>query len=358
MHKTNVWFFGGGIGVGLLGRHFLYAVRARIPERERSRLFFVAPNNAALYTDLLSGYPDIEVVVLNRTRLFFMVRMLARFALERNLVHVTKSFGRTPLFLMCFAWCLTRARHASAFAGFEVRGLRRYLQDIAVPFPLAVSVFKTTADVAEALMASRGRAGASDEIGFRYCEDPHLLPMLGLEPKKYVVLHPFAATRSRQFPNSRYVRLIEHLVNTYPNLRVVMTGAEKDRVDAEAIRDQLSKRAIAHTLVQVGTLTLQEVATVIAHTVVYIGPDTGVTHLAAHLAVPVLVLGNNSNPSWLPTYSRDAIILTADTHCTCTGAKGGDCFAEFERVRYYRCMLEVTDSAIKDALAHAVHKNK
>lgn len=189
----------------------------------------------------------------------------------------------------------------------------------------------------------RPLAGA--ELAWRYMDQPDVLARLGVRDHAYAVFHLFAANPMRTLPQERWVVLIRRF-HEKTGLRVLLTGSANDRDAAERI----ASAAGPPCTVACGTLSFEEIASLIARASVFLGVDTGITHLACLSGARVVVVGNRTNPTWLPTYYPGARILTAPEHCVCSGLKSGDCTIATEEGRKFRCMVEIPDNAILTAL--------
>jgi len=112
---------------------------------------------------------------------------------------------------------------------------------------------------------------------------------------KYAVLHPFPKFRYKRWHDQGWIEVAHRLKQH--GLQIVITGG----VDAaeRAYCATLAARAGAADLA--GTLTLPATAAVIAGAIVYLGPDTVTTHLAAALGIPVVALFGPGDPlKWGP----------------------------------------------------------
>lgn len=170
---------------------------------------------------------------------------------------------------------------------------------------------------------------------------PHAVftPVLSETPKHSMFIHPFAANLKRSLPPRRWQTLVNTLEKTYPNhtLYVSAFGAE-----TEQAQEWFKATRVTFLI----NRPIDEIAGYLTKADVYIGVDTGITHLAGVFHVPSVVIGNQSNPTWLPIYNPHARILTNDTRCTCTGDKGGDCTVYEDGKPYYRCLYDIEDTDI------------
>lgn len=123
----------------------------------------------------------------------------------------------------------------------------------------------------------------------------------------YLVLHFFGSNVWKSFPPSRCRDLLETLTKKYPEKSFIITGAKENKAEADTIAADLPR-----TSVLVGAPIL-EVAWLIQNSALYIGVDTGITHLAGVLHKETVLLGHNATPTWLPTYNPNARILISST---------------------------------------------
>jgi len=122
-------------------------------------------------------------------------------------------------------------------------------------------------------------------------------PLLPSLTENYVVLHTHPQWTYKQWTVSGWVEIGHYLHQQ--GLKLVLTGGagqvELDYV--AAITQQLP----ANTLNLAGQLSLAEMTTLLGNAVLYIGLDTGITHLAAATGVPVIALYGPTNPvKWSP----------------------------------------------------------
>jgi heptosyltransferase-3 len=121
-------------------------------------------------------------------------------------------------------------------------------------------------------------------------------PLLA-DKKGYVVLHPHPQWTYKQWTVEGWVSLGQYLNGL--GLHVVLScgpaQAEMDYVSN--IQQQLPNNVTNLA----GQVSLAQLSTIIAGAKLYIGPDTGITHLAAAMGTPVIALFGPTNPvKWAP----------------------------------------------------------
>ncbi len=175
-------------------------------------------------------------------------------------------------------------------------------------------------------------------------------------PERYIVLHPFAATEKRTYPDSLSKALITYLIENFPDVKILLSAGPADVERARRMIDNIGMDDGQVLLMSdLSENDFKREIQIIASAQLYIGIDTGVTHVAAHLNVPMIVLGNLSNPMWLPTYSNTATVLFSRENCTCTPDKKGDCQIMVDGQYYYRCMVEISWQSLCSAIELRLH---
>jgi len=121
-----------------------------------------------------------------------------------------------------------------------------------------------------------------------------LLPF-SRQQQYYVVLHLLPLYHYKRWTVSGWQKLIHFLLNL--NVQVVVTGGNDaaERNDIQAIISHLPVVNLA------GQLKFSEVTDLIRHCILYVGPDTAVTHLAAATGVSTIALyGPTNHLKWAP----------------------------------------------------------
>lgn len=113
----------------------------------------------------------------------------------------------------------------------------------------------------------------------------------------YAVLHTHPQWTYKQWTVAGWVEIGRYLHQQ--GLTVVLTGgmaqAEMDYVA------EIAKQLPENTVNLAGQVSLAQLTHLMTHAALYIGPDTGITHLAAATNVPVVALYGPTNPvKWAP----------------------------------------------------------
>lgn len=107
---------------------------------------------------------------------------------------------------------------------------------------------------------------------------------LGLTPGGYVCIHPGSRAESRQWDGRNFARLADFCAEQ--GYRVVLTGVESERHLTSAVAANMQHEAIDLT----GQTTLGAVGVLLGRSRLLICNDTGVSHVAAALRHPSVVI--------------------------------------------------------------------
>lgn len=340
---TDIWFFvGHSIGVTLLGIHTLEAAYFGLPAAERGRLYMVINGDKrGMYADMIAQYPHIMLVTISRRSLPTLLKIWCSTIGKRQIVLHPLSFGKVNRIHAMVTRLITlpSQRNRSVIFGEETFSNRFFFSTI-LKRNLIQSIFTSQTDA----IASTGIVPTSMQ--------PHLLfgltqPLSVFNGRPYIMVHPFASSVSRSLPTKRWEDLLDWLTHTYPHHSIVISGGPADReVALSFIKPTYTNVFFSEDLVS-SFVTKMEL---IGRAALYIGVDTGPTHIAAHVGVRTIVIGNNSNPCWLPYYNPSVEILMNLSVCTCQGDKTGDCFEYQDGVKYYRCLFSIPQTEIQAAI--------
>ena len=125
-----------------------------------------------------------------------------------------------------------------------------------------------------------------------------LLARLGeLGDAPFAVLHTFPKFRYKMWTETGWVTLVQALHAR--GLGVILTGSA-DPAEMAYV-EKIARASPVGALNLAGTLSLAETAELIRRAVLYVGPDTAVTHIAAASGTPTVALFGPSNPvKWGP----------------------------------------------------------
>jgi heptosyltransferase-2 len=131
---------------------------------------------------------------------------------------------------------------------------------------------------------------------------------LALEPAVHgaltVALHPGSGSAAKNWPVEKWRQLAGQLLAANPEVELAIIGGEADAAAVDALRGLAASRVVLWE-----NLPLPELARRLAGARLYLGHDTGVSHLAAAAGVPSLLLFGPSNPGvWAPPHEHVRIL--------------------------------------------------
>ncbi|WP_041243721.1 glycosyltransferase family 9 protein [Gloeobacter kilaueensis] len=150
------------------------------------------------------------------------------------------------------------------------------------------------------LLSALGLPLAGEELEFPLLADDRraaarLMATLGLEPGRYVCVHAGARDPKRRWPSRFFAQVADWLAAL--GLAIVLTGTGEEASLTGAVARQMHYPAFNLA----GQTTLATLAALLESARLLVSNDTGISHLAACLAVPSVVIFSASDPArWAP----------------------------------------------------------
>ena len=326
---------GGQIGDAIMIISLFAEVLRHAPDAE---IQYLVRRNAAFIIDLAAAYPNIKVISVPNSSIGALAAVVPLFKRRATMI-APPAWGVHPTVIKLLA-VLFRVR-GDTLLGFE---------DGTNFQPWGVTISREKQK--ERYIDSLRRALNVVSIQTEPLGSPPRLELATIIPadfpfagKRFFVIHPFPHMATfKTIPLRRWKDLIRWLGKEYPDMGIVITGAEVDCVQAQEVAAVADKNVFLAI-----NRSLLEVAGLIEHAALYIGVDTGPTHIAGVLSAPSVVLAHQHEPAWLPSYNTNATLLYDKEHCVC-GVLGEDCIVEEEGLRYRRCVYYIKDESIHDAI--------
>ena len=114
-------------------------------------------------------------------------------------------------------------------------------------------------------------------------------PLIGLQ------VASFPTKAYRDWPITHFIELAKRIIGEYANAKFIMFGGPDDIARIEPFRDALPDS----TIVYADALSLRETVAVMNELDLYVGVDTGPTHLYGALGKPMVAMYHSSLPSAL-----------------------------------------------------------
>ena len=127
----------------------------------------------------------------------------------------------------------------------------------------------------------------------------------------------------RKLPKEKYAEAVKKIFNYFPQATIVLLGTEEMAEDANYIymeprrlpRDISRGSAAGSILNLIGKTNIYQLMSIISKLSVYIGVDTGPTHIAAAYGIPMVFINAIKSPKpqrWAPLYSPKVIVKFRD----------------------------------------------
>jgi heptosyltransferase-1 len=143
----------------------------------------------------------------------------------------------------------------------------------------------------------------------------------------YAVIVAGASNEAKQWPIERYAQLAERIAQGY-GLTMVATGSAQEAGTVE----KLSKLAKVKVVDMAGKTNLPELVEVLRRAKLVVGNDTGPTHIAAGLGVPMVVVFGQINPARLHPYGRKECVAAVEPWQRPLGIKSDEVKYKVENV--------------------------
>jgi heptosyltransferase-3 len=197
-------------------------------------------------------------------------------------------YGRDPELL---DYCVRVAARTVAFDHAELRGIGGQTV-LRVPVPEVSSMHA----VNERLLLAEAATAHADDLRLAYCVTPEERldamnwierkvadragPLIGLQPLS------FPTKAHRDWPLDRFVALAGRIAQAYPLSHIFILGDTSASSLAPAFEAALPGRCT----IAAGQLALRQSAALMQQLDLYVGVDTGPTHIAGALRVPMVAL--------------------------------------------------------------------
>ena len=141
-----------------------------------------------------------------------------------------------------------------------------------------------------------------------YLDDPAAV-VLPNEPRNVVrsliAIHPGSGSAGKNWPLERFITLATALFRLKEDSRLLLIGGEADEERAT----QLARALPAERVSVVMNLALPELAGLLQNCVLFIGHDSGISHLAAAVKTPCLLLFGPTDPAiWAPANGQVRVL--------------------------------------------------
>lgn len=156
------------------------------------------------------------------------------------------------------------------------------------------------------------------QLGLGAAERAVRLAIAGESPRQTVIaIHPGSGSATKNWPSARWLELASRIRSEAPHTRLAVIGGEADGPALEAFAPLRRDERVEFW----ENLPLTVLANRLVNAAGYLGHDTGVSHLAAALDVPSVLLFGPTDPAvWAPPHSRVTVVRAPENRLDALGA--------------------------------------
>ena len=128
--------------------------------------------------------------------------------------------------------------------------------------------------------------------------------------KKLVAIHPGSGSKKKNWPVMRYSKVVKHLIDNGVKLIIIAGPAE------ENVITDISKDVSMESVIVLKDMTLPSIAAILNRVDFYLGNDSGISHIAAAVNTPSLLIFGPTDPDiWAPI-GENSRVIKADCRCS------------------------------------------
>lgn len=137
----------------------------------------------------------------------------------------------------------------------------------------------------------------------------YLRNFLHIDKEKYICVHPGARDIRRRWPPENFAFIADHFASR--GYRIVLTGSEAESALLEKT-ESMMRFPVINTIKQLHSVSLGELAMFIQHSALLLSNDTGVSHIAAALKAPSVIIFSpfSDRQRWAPLNTALHTIIT------------------------------------------------
>ena len=172
------------------------------------------------------------------------------------------------------------------------------------------------------------------------------LEKAGLEPgSRYAVIQPTSKFYTKQWTAEGFAEIADYLKKSH-GLSVLLTGGPGEEEKLKTIQEKSHSKPAVLT-----SVSISQLAWILSSASIFVGNDSGPTHLAAALSIPIVVLfGSSDSALWSPWRTPSQIVQNPFDCNPCAGYR---CLVYDEP----RCILSITSSQVKAAIEALLRGN-
>jgi len=218
---------------------------------------------------------------------------------------------------------------------FPPRGEKVHMVDHLLSLPRCMGL-PVPGDVPELRLSDKDRVEAQ-----------RLLGSLGIDSEsRLIAIHPGSGSPAKVWPIERFRTLAQALRPAYKAMILFIMGPGEEQVREELLECRRPEGSVV-----VEGLSLPELGALLEKCSIFIGNDSGVTHLAAAVGVPVVAIFGPSDPArWAPR-GRKIVLVSKDISCAPCDRQA------MARCKVRRCLLDIPVDQVFQAVGRIMGKD-
>jgi len=167
--------------------------------------------------------------------------------------------------------------------------------------------------------------------------------------RRLVAIHPGSGSRKKCWPLRNFEELVKNLRERDPCFFVIFSGPAEDGKMQEEIADYVKGRG--ETCLHISGRDLTTVASLLSLSHVYIGNDSGITHLASSVMTGrVIALFGPTDPHVWGPRAKEGAIISSDMECVPCANSSGSRFHLGSEECGIKCLSDITVQRVLEAL--------
>jgi ADP-heptose:LPS heptosyltransferase len=308
------------------------AIRRATEMVGRENVYFVVFEDNRFILDAMEIIPDGNVITIATKNLFGLATSALRAVLQVRRIGIDAAVDME--FLTRFSAILTFTTGAKSRVGFHTFfGDGPYRGDL-MTHRLLYNPHLHTSQIFEAMVEALTRDPAvlptfdfipsANQPLARFRPSPSEVaeintllqrenPRIGSAP--LILLNPNASDLLplRRWPSLRYVELARRLLEHYPDLFIVFTGAPAEATANDQLADEVGSSRV---ITLAGKTTLRQVLVLYTRSAILVTNDSGPAHFASMTPIRVVTLFGPETPALFAARSPNAIALWAGMACS------------------------------------------
>jgi len=342
-YKNLIYFQNGSIGDFLMTIFFLENIHLN---DNSLVLNVVVPKNFYFLQQFLEKYPYINLVLANRKSLKGLrgILKLTKFAFSKNLIITAPTAGKLSLYIKIIAKKISLFGRGELVGFEDGQKINKFIYTKLLKYNTKIIY----SDFLKTVIRELGFEVKKETLFIDYTEDCGVLKEFGIEENNYIVLHTQGSTISRSLNKTEISSLIKFIQSINISVKIILTGGPEDK----KFLDEFT--LLFKNVLVCSNLRFIELCNLIDKSKLFIGIDTGTTHLASFLQKKSLVIAHPITASnWLPFYNLNATILYTIKNCQHNIHCGREYLEKYCKgilMCFEHTALDIVENKLKDLL--------